>query len=232
MTAISGEGLCKDVVLPSGERLELLRGASLVVEEGEAVAIAGRSGSGKTTLLAVLGLLTSLDGGRLCVRDGDVAGLNDRQRSHLRNAQIGFVFQAYSLVSHLTAAENVALPLLQGKPVGRAEARRRVGRAMELVGIAHRADSRPRQLSGGEQQRTAIARALVRSPVAILADEPTGALDTATAEHVLDALTQAAQQDGTALVLVTHDPLVAARADRTLLLEDGRLHQGGSVASV
>lgn len=232
MTAISGEGLRKDVVLPSGDRLRLLRDASLVVEEGEAVAIAGRSGSGKTTLLAVLGLLTSHDGGRLRVKDDDVDGLNDRKRSRLRNEQIGFVFQSYSLIPHLTAAENVALPLFQGTSLGRAEARRRVSRAMELVGITHRSQSRPRQLSGGEQQRTAIARALVRSPIAVLADEPTGALDTATAEHVLDALVEAARHDGTALVLVTHDPVVAGRADRTLVLEDGVLHAGRDLASV
>jgi ABC-type lipoprotein export system ATPase subunit len=232
MTAISGEGLRKDVVLPSGDRLELLRDASLVVEEGEAVAIAGRSGSGKTTLLAVLGLLTSHDAGRLRVKDNDVDGLSDRRRSRLRNEQIGFVFQSYSLIPHLTAAENVALPLLQGQSLGRAEAKRRVSHAMEIVGISHRAQSRPRQLSGGEQQRTAIARALVRSPIAVLADEPTGALDTATAEHVLNALVEAAREDGTALVLVTHDPVVADRADRTLVLEDGVLHAGRDLASV
>lgn len=223
--AIAASAVYKSVSSPTGERLELLRGVNLSVERGEVLGIIGRSGCGKTTLLAVLGLLTMCDAGCVSIAGRDATEMSDRSRSQLRNEKIGFVFQSYSLIPHITAAENVELPLLQGAAMRVAEARRRVEGVLDLVGIRHLARSRPRQLSGGEQQRTAIARALVRSPAVVLADEPTGALDTATADHVLDVLMQAVRERGTALVLVTHDPVVVKRADRVLRLREGALSE-------
>jgi ABC-type lipoprotein export system ATPase subunit len=220
---LQAHALSKSVVLPSGERLRLVRSVGLAVGAGESVAIVGRSGSGKSTLLALLGLLSPPDAGTLSINDRDCSTLNDRELSKLRNRNLGFVFQNYSLLGHLNAAENVALPLLQGSKLRRAEIRRLTNDALAAVGLLDRAHSRPRHLSGGEQQRVAIARALVWSPTVILADEPTGALDIATAEQVLTTLVDAAIQHNAALVLVTHDPLVAERADRVLRLESGTL---------
>lgn len=225
MSVLSATNLHKSVRLPSGERLHILKGASLVIGRGESCSVVGRSGSGKSTLLAILGLLTPSEAGTLILADRNVGALSDPELSRLRSSHLGFVFQGYSLIHHLTAAENVALPLLHGAPVTRGEARRRVSHVMDAVQMGPRARSRPRQLSSGEQQRTAIARALVRSPAIILADEPTGALDVETADIVLDVLLSAARQDGAAVVLVTHDPLVAARTDRRLHLDDGVLHE-------
>jgi ABC-type lipoprotein export system ATPase subunit len=185
----------------------------------------GRSGSGKSTLLSVLGLLTNPDGGELSIGGEEIDSLTDRERSRLRNERIGFVFQSYSLIAHMTAWENVELALIQGRRMGWRERRARVRKAMELACIDHRASSRPRQLSGGEQQRTAIARALVRSPDLILADEPTGALDTANAESVLDVLADAAIAHGAALIIATHDEVVAARIGDVRRLEDGQLRE-------
>jgi ABC-type lipoprotein export system ATPase subunit len=215
--------LTKSVTLAGGERLALLRKVDLTVQAGESVAIVGRSGSGKSTLLALLGLLARADSGHLAIGGHDVEALADRARSRMRNERLGFVFQNYSLLPHLSAAENVALPLWQGEPVGRAQARERVGVALESVGLTHVARSKPRQLSGGEQQRVAIARALVRRPDLVLADEPTGALDTATADMVLQTLFDVVSRSDAALVLVTHDRQVAARAGRVVALEGGTL---------
>lgn len=223
MTLFVASGLRKSVSLPTGERLVLLRGVDLAVHSGQSVAIAGRSGSGKSTLLSVLGLLARPDSGSLAIAGQEASQLNDRGRSRLRHDQIGFVFQNYSLLPHLSAAENVALPLWQWGSVSRADERQRVGEAMDSVGIGHLAKSRPRQLSGGEQQRVAIARALVTRPGLVLADEPTGALDTGTADLVLCALLDAVKLAQAALVLVTHDADVAARADRLLTLDGGLL---------
>ncbi|KJS52807.1 hypothetical protein VM98_29100 [Streptomyces rubellomurinus subsp. indigoferus] len=224
MSALVAEGITKTVRLPSGEELALLRGVELSVEAGESVAVLGRSGSGKSTLLAVLGLLTTADRGRLSINGRDASRLGDRQRAAFRNRELGFVFQNYSLLGHLSAAENVALPLRQGGPSlsGRA-VRARTARALEAVGLAHRAASRPRQLSGGEQQRVALARAMVRGPGIILADEPTGALDADTADEVFRMLVETSEQRGGALVVVTHDTAVARRLSRSVRLVEGRL---------
>jgi ABC-type lipoprotein export system ATPase subunit len=227
VTALDARALCKSVTLPSGRRLELLRGVDLTVGSGQSVSVVGRSGSGKSTLLALLGLLSEADTGMLRVAGQDVAALGDRGRARLRNEHIGFVFQNYSLLAHLTAAENVALPLLQGKSRGTRQVRDRVATAMESVGIAPLAQSRPRQLSGGEQQRVAIARALVGTPALILADEPTGALDTETAGQVLSTLLTSVAGQGAALVLVTHDPEVATRTQRAYRLDHGLIVKEG-----
>jgi ABC-type lipoprotein export system ATPase subunit len=218
-------GLQKAVRLPNGDRLTLLDGVDLELAAGTTTAVTGRSGSGKSTLLACLGLLSRYDSGSLTIDGTDMRTVSDRRRSRLRNQHIGFVFQSYSLVAHLTAAENVALPLMHGGRVSARERRRRVGEALASVDLSQRAQSKPRHLSGGEQQRVALARALVRRPAVLLADEPTGALDTATADVVWTAITRAASQSGVALLVVTHDTDVAARADRVLRLEDARLRE-------
>jgi ABC-type lipoprotein export system ATPase subunit len=223
--ALVAEGLTRSVELPTGERLPLLQDLDLRLAPGKTVAIMGRSGSGKSTLLSILGLLTNPDGGELSIGGELTDALTDRERARIRNERIGFVFQSYSLVAHMTAWENVELPLIQGQRMRRRERQRRVRQAMELARIAHRATSRPKQLSGGEQQRTAIARALVRSPDLILADEPTGALDTISADHVLDVLTEAAIAHGAALIIATHDEVVAARTGDIRQLEDGQLRE-------
>ncbi|NLT53922.1 MAG: ABC transporter ATP-binding protein [Actinomycetales bacterium] len=231
MTApiIEATGLRRRVTLPGRRSLEILRGVDLSVGPGESVAVVGRSGSGKTTLLAMLGLLTPISEGRLTLLGQDVSDAGDRRRARLRNRHLGFVFQSYSLVRHLNAYRNVELPLRYGLPVGRRERRRRVTEVLDLVQLGDRARSRPRHLSGGEQQRVAIARALVRQPDVLLADEPTGALDVDTAGQVLDALREAARQRRCALVVVTHDPQIAAGMSRVVRLEDGRLVEGTAV---
>lgn len=228
--ALAATAVSKRVILPSGELLRLVDQVDLEVMPGTSLAVMGRSGSGKSTLLALCGLLSAPDEGQIAIGGIDTCHLADREKARLRNSHIGFVFQGYSLVPHMTAAENVELPLLQGGRMGRRERLGLVRAAMDLVGIGHRASSSPRQLSGGEQQRTAIARALVRSPALIVADEPTGALDTDTADTVLGVLTQAALERGAALILATHDVQVACRADQILHLRAGRLDDLGQAA--
>lgn len=222
-SAIEACGLGKSVVQGNGERLDVLLSVSLSVRAGESVAILGRSGSGKSTLLGILGLLAPADAGTLAIAGRDVGSLNDRERAVLRNQALGFVFQSYSLVSQLTAGENVSLPLDYGKPVTRAERSQRVATALEQVGLADKRHERPRSLSGGEQQRVAIARALIRGPAVLLADEPTGALDGRTAERVLDLMLATATATSAAVVIVTHDPVVAERTNRRLLMSEGTL---------
>ncbi|WP_425455228.1 ABC transporter ATP-binding protein [Allorhizocola rhizosphaerae] len=200
-----------------------MRGVELAVAEGESVAITGRSGSGKTTLLALLGLLTPVGEGTLAIAGRNVTNLSDRNRALWRNEHIGFVFQSYSLVRHLSAYRNVELPLRYGEGLHYRQRAQRVESALDSVGLRDRARSKPRQLSGGEQQRVAIARALVRHPAVILADEPTGALDVDTASTVLRTLRTACRERRTTLVVVTHDPQVAQGMDRVVRLMDGRL---------
>ncbi|TDC10998.1 ABC transporter ATP-binding protein [Nonomuraea longispora] len=222
---LKAEGLAKVYPLPSGGTVDILSDASLTVETGEIVAVQGASGSGKSTLLALLGLLDTPDAGEISIDDACVNRLPDNRRSDLRAKKLGFVFQNYSLLPHLSARENVELPLMHGPRMARSQARAAVLDCLDAVGLAGRADARPRQLSGGEQQRVAIARALVRGPAVVLADEPTGALDTGTADRVLDLLCSVATEAGAALLLVTHDPNVARRADRALFLRDGVLER-------
>jgi ABC-type lipoprotein export system ATPase subunit len=224
VTVLLAEGLTKSVGLATGEPLHILRGIHLSLCRGEFVAVVGRSGSGKSTLLALLGLLARPDGGVVRLAGQETGRLSDSARSHLRNAQIGFVFQNYSLLPHLTAAQNVALPFMQGARMPARHVRARVADCLHSVGLQTRGDARPRQLSGGEQQRVAVARALAREPGVILADEPTGSLDETTADQVLELLVGAVRRRGTALALVTHDPDIAARADRVLYLHEGTLH--------
>ena len=198
-----------------------LAGIDLEVREGEKLAIMGPSGSGKTTLLAILGLLDRPTQGRHLLLGEDVAGLDDDTLSRLRNRRIGFVFQAFHLLPHLSVEENVFAPLQYGEvPMREWELRAR--HALALVGLLHRRDHRPSELSGGEAQRAAIARALVGEPGLLLADEPTGNLDSATGEEIADLLDDLHAQ-GRTVVVVTHNETLARRAGRLVRLRDGRV---------
>jgi putative ABC transport system ATP-binding protein len=202
----------------------ILAGVDLTVHSGESVAVLGRSGSGKSTLLSLIGLFDRPDGGRYLLKGRDITRLPERKAARLRSAEFGFVFQRFFLLKHLTAAQNVAMALVNGQGwQPRRKRRAKVLAALDQVGIAHLARHRPPRLSGGEQQRVAIARALVRQPTLLLADEPTGALDTETGNLVVDVL-QAATERGCGLILVTHDADHAARMGRTVRLSEGVLH--------
>ena len=202
-----------------GVSIPALRGVSLTVEHGDYLAIVGASGSGKSTLMHLLGALDRPSGGTLVIGGRDVATLSPAEMARLRNETIGFVFQSFQLPSRTTARDNVALPLVY-RGIGRRERRERAEAMLDRVGLAHRVDHRPNQMSGGEQQRVAIARALVTGPSVLLADEPTGNLDSATGRSVL-ALLESLNADGVAVVVVTHDREVAGRAHRQIVMRDG-----------
>lgn len=221
--AIALAGVGKVFTLPSGERLEILRGLDLAIAPGEVVAIVGRSGSGKSTLLNILGLLDPPTSGAVHCDGRDVTRLRDARRARLRGSYIGFIFQQFFLLDRRTALENVAEPLLYGSAREIAARHERARALLDQVGLADRAGSMPHLLSGGEQQRVAIARALARRPTVVLADEPTGSLDAATGERVLAMLLDLVHAGGLTLVLVTHDPAIARRADRVLTLTGGTL---------
>jgi ABC-type lipoprotein export system ATPase subunit len=207
----------KSVRLPTGERLVLFDGLDLVMHAGESVAITGRSGTGKTTLLRALGLFTPFDRGEHHVLGVDVRMAGDRSCSRLRARSIGFVFQDFRLLPGLTAAQNIDYAcVLAG--MRRRDRGRATREALARVGLSERTRSRPSALSGGEQQRVSIARALVKKPALVLADEPTGALDRETADTVMGLLMEAVAEADAALVIVTHDEQVAERCNRRLLL--------------
>jgi putative ABC transport system ATP-binding protein len=200
--------------------VQALRGVSLRVDAGEFVSIMGPSGSGKSTLLHLLGALDTPSAGRALFHGRDLQSLSDRERSLLRRSRIGFVFQFFNLLPTLTAAENVMLPLLLAGR-GRGEAGRLALAALERMGLRDRADHFPEELSGGEMQRVAVARALVTEPEAVLCDEPTGNLDSATSKEVLDLLRTLPEPGRRAVVLVTHDATAAAYGDRLVHIRDG-----------
>lgn len=201
--------------------LEVLKGLDARVETGELVAIMGSSGSGKSTLLNVLGLLDGFDEGAYRLDGKSMAGLSERQAAHYRSTFLGFVFQSFNLISFKSALDNVALPLYYQK-VPRKERNRRAMELLERVGLSSHADHLPSEMSGGQKQRVAIARALVARPRVILADEPTGALDSVTSEEVMDLL-KSINGEGTTLVVVTHESEIAAECHRTIRLRDGRI---------
>ena len=199
-----------------------LRGVSLSIEDGEFTALVGPSGSGKTTLLQLIGCLDQPTSGQVFVRGQDVSRLNRNQRADMRRGMIGFVFQFFALIPTLTAYENIEMPLLLNGHTPK-ERRDRVMQLLESVDLADRAHHRPDQLSGGEQQRVAVARALAPNPALILADEPTANLDTANGEQVMDIMTRLNQETGVTFVFATHDPRVIRFARRVVELRDGRI---------
>src|SRR6478609_7922888 len=203
-----------------GVSVDALRGVSLTIEEGDYAAIIGPSGSGKSTLMHLLGCLDRPTTGALRIDGREVAGLDDTALALLRNETIGFVFQSFQLLARTTAVDNVGLPLVY-RGVRGSERRRRAKEALESVGLGHRLGHKPSQMSGGEQQRVAIARALVGEPAILLADEPTGNLDTASGNEVMRVLEELNAERDVAVVLVTHDVEVAARARRRIRLRDG-----------
>ena len=202
--------------------IPVLRDLSLTIERGEFVALMGPSGSGKSTLLNLIAGLDRPTRGSLRIEGRELAHYGERELDHWRNRSIGFVFQFYNLIPVLSALENVEVPLLLSDHAAE-ERRARCAAALRIVGLGHRLDHRPGELSGGEQQRVAIARALVTDPLLVLADEPTGDLDSASAEEVLSLLETLNRDAGTTFVMVTHDPRAAARAGRIVQLEKGRL---------
>lgn len=208
-------------VVPTAEgQLVILDGVSLEINAGESVAIVGTSGSGKTTLLGILAGLDLPSSGRVHLEDAELTALDEEQRALVRGRHVGFVFQSFQLLDSLTALENVMLPAeLRGDRTAQSDARALLGK----VGLGERTHHYPRQLSGGEQQRVAIARAFASKPSVLFADEPTGNLDTATGERIIDLLFELNAQFGTTLILVTHDDRLAARCSRRLVISGGRL---------
>ena len=211
-----------DDIRKSFGEVEVLRGVSLTVGRGEVVSIVGASGAGKTTLLQIMGTLLTPDGGAVEIDGRTASGMNDRQLSKFRNEKIGFVFQFHHLLPEFDARENVMMPALIGG-VPRREADRRARTLLETVGLADRMHHKPAALSGGEQQRVAIARALVNSPAVVLADEPSGNLDSATRDEVNKLFFDLRERLGQTFVIVTHDETLASTAEIKILMSDGRI---------
>lgn len=224
MTVLEGRDLARTFVGGDGGLLTVLDGVSISVQQGEMVAIVGSSGAGKSTLLHVLGALDRPTSGSVSIAGVDLAGLSDEALARLRNAKVGFVFQFHHLLREFSALENVMIPLRIGgwEP---AAAEKRATELLTRVGLAGRMSHRPGALSGGEQQRTAVARALATDPAILLADEPSGNLDHANAERLHDLFEELSRDLEIAMVIVTHNRSLASRADRVMLLEDGRLSE-------
>ncbi len=208
--------------LPLGrERIDILRGISFQIKSGEFIAIVGPSGSGKSTLLGIIAGLDNPTTGQVLIDGVDITHMTEGKLAAVRNGKIGMVFQAYNLIPTLTAQENVEVPLYVGKHKGTPSMRAK--ELLNLVGLSHRLKHRPNQLSGGEQQRVAIARSLATDPALVIADEPTGNLDAKNGENVLNLIAYLRQQTGKTFIIATHDPVVASHADRAIRIVDGRI---------
>ncbi|GEM45675.1 ABC transporter ATP-binding protein [Deinococcus cellulosilyticus] len=221
-TVISVRDLKRSYQLGEQE-FQALRGVSFDIQQGEFTAIVGPSGSGKSTLMNILGLLDSASSGQYLLDGQDVTGLGETERARVRNQKVGFVFQAFFLLPRLTVLENLEVPLIYAKAPP-AQRRKRATELLERVGLADKAQHRPTQLSGGQKQRVAIARALITRPSLLLADEPTGALDTRTGEEIM-GLFHELHHEGATVILITHEPDIAAHASRTLRVRDGLLEE-------
>ncbi len=241
MSTASANGGGEDIVIEARSvvktyvsgtvQVQALRGIDLAVRRGEMVAVMGPSGCGKTTLLNALSGLDDFEGGRVTIAGTDISKMPDDRKTDFRAREMGFIFQTYNLLPVLTAAENVELPLIVSG-VRPKEARVRALEALATVGLRDRANQRPNQLSGGQRQRVTVARALVNRPSIIWADEPTGALDSATAKEIMDLIVQLNEQEHQTTILVTHDPKVAARCHRTIHMADGMIEREDSQAKM
>jgi putative ABC transport system ATP-binding protein len=218
--ALEARDICKSLPL-GGARIEILKGISMLVNKGEFVAIIGPSGSGKSTLLGIIAGLDNPTSGQVLIDGIDITRMSEGQLAKVRNQKIGMVFQAFNLIPTLTAQENVEIPLYVGKHEGSASARAK--ELLGLVGLSHRLGNRPTQLSGGEQQRVAVARAMATNPAIIIMDEPTGNLDQKNSENILQMIRDLRRQTGTTFIIATHDPDVAASADRSIRIVDGMI---------
>jgi len=221
MAIVESRNLTKIYKMGAAE-VRALQGIDLVVERGEFLSVMGRSGSGKSTLLNLLGCLDRPTEGIIYLDGLEVTSLPKRRLPRIRREKVGFVFQQFNLLPSLTALENVMLPL-RYSGVGKREGRRRAQALLEEVGLGDRMTHRPTEMSGGEQQRVAVARALINNPAIVLADEPTGELDTHTAGEIIGLLHELNERDGQTFIIVTHDPLVAESTDRTIYLQDGMI---------
>lgn len=211
---------------PGENEIRALSDVSLTIHKGEFVAIVGQSGSGKSTLMNLLGCLDTPTDGAYILEGSDVSTLSDHQLSAIRNRQIGFIFQGFNLIPSLTALENVELPLIY-RGVGREERRRAARESLERVGLSNRMRHRPAEMSGGQQQRVAIARAIAAHPPILLADEPTGNLDSTSGADVMDIL-RSLNRDGHTVILITHDSGIAAAIDRVVHIQDGQIISDGT----
>ena len=220
--ALEVEHLVKTYRDAAGRETPVLKDVSFTVAAGEVVAVTGASGSGKSTLLHAAGGLDAFDGGRILIAGTDIARLTEKECDRLRNEKLGFVYQFHHLLPELTALENAVMPLLIRR-IADAEAKRKAAELLTAVGLKERLNHLPGEMSGGERQRTAIARALIGTPACLLADEPTGNLDAETAQSVFDILIENAHRTGSAAVIVTHDATLAARCDRVLTLKMGSI---------
>jgi len=218
---IRTENLTRTYRMGSAE-INAVRGVNLTVQRGEFVALMGASGSGKSTLMHLIGCLDTPNAGHYWLEGEDVAHLSTRARADIRNRRIGFIFQSFNLLPRLSALDNVMLPLMYGRANG--QTKKRTSEALSRVGLASRSNHRPNELSGGERQRVAIARALVTSPALILADEPTGNLDSKTGAEILHLLAEL-HREGSTILIVTHDQNVAEYAERILIMQDGQIRE-------